>query len=275
MMRSTHTQVRTEAGDGRAAEQRERCFRGRFTPSTRRLTTTIHLCVQLINEEARLGDEKRRIARDALALKLGALLELGERQTVVSEMSRVLVSEIPQDKTEPGQNRVYYDSMCLPKHVTPPGFVLTMLLQATKPQRKPCKKLSVVSPPSSSTPPPNLRRLCRTRAPSKMLQSLSSVCRPDGPCPNDLSPGPCIRAPPAARQPLSCPSSPTSLHPARPPWLKASNSSLPRLQRLACRLRRRTSEDRASNSSRPRRTEEAPLTTTRAAVWPTSAAVSQ
>lgn len=69
--------------------------------------------VQLTNEEARLGDEKRRIARDALALKLGALLELGERQTVVSEMSRVLIAEIPQSRTEPGKNRAHYDGSFL------------------------------------------------------------------------------------------------------------------------------------------------------------------
>lgn len=65
--------------------------------------------VQLTNEEARLGDEKRRIARDALALKLGALLELGERQTVVSEMSRMLIAEIPQVRTDPGRPRPMYE----------------------------------------------------------------------------------------------------------------------------------------------------------------------
>jgi hypothetical protein len=62
----------------------------------------------VMNEEARLGDFKREALREALSMKLGAMLELAEKQTIVSEMGKLLVAEIPSDRTTPGSVRANY-----------------------------------------------------------------------------------------------------------------------------------------------------------------------
>lgn len=60
------------------------------------------------NEEARLADFKRETVREAMGLKLGALLELAEKMTIISELGRLLVDEVPMDRTEPGGVRAPY-----------------------------------------------------------------------------------------------------------------------------------------------------------------------
>lgn len=63
----------------------------------------------VLNEEARLGDFKRDAVKEALSLKLGAMLELAEKQTIVAEMGKLLVVELPtHTKTIPGRARTNY-----------------------------------------------------------------------------------------------------------------------------------------------------------------------
>lgn len=56
----------------------------------------------------RLSDFKRMATREALSLKLGALLELGEKTTIIGELGKLLVEEIPLQRTEPGAARAPY-----------------------------------------------------------------------------------------------------------------------------------------------------------------------
>ncbi|KAH8921728.1 hypothetical protein BT69DRAFT_300916 [Atractiella rhizophila] len=62
----------------------------------------------VMNEEARLGDFKRDTTREAMGLKLGALLEMSEKSTIIAELGKLLLEEIPRDRTEPGNPRVLY-----------------------------------------------------------------------------------------------------------------------------------------------------------------------
>lgn len=62
----------------------------------------------VVNEETKLGDFKRSETKDALLLKLGALLELAEKTTIVAELGKLLVASIPLERTEPGAPRAYY-----------------------------------------------------------------------------------------------------------------------------------------------------------------------
>lgn len=56
-----------------------------------------------------VSDAKRSITREALALKSGALLQLAEKTVVVAEITKLLVDEIPSDRTEPGHTRAQYE----------------------------------------------------------------------------------------------------------------------------------------------------------------------
>lgn len=64
----------------------------------------------VINEEARLGDFKRETVREAMGLKLGAMIELSERTSIIGEMCRLLVAEVPNERTTPGHARPMYTS---------------------------------------------------------------------------------------------------------------------------------------------------------------------
>ncbi|ORY82349.1 Eisosome component PIL1-domain-containing protein [Leucosporidium creatinivorum] len=63
----------------------------------------------VMNEETSLGDFKRTTTREAMSLKLGALLELAEKTVVVGELGKLMVDEIPTDRTEPGAPRAIYN----------------------------------------------------------------------------------------------------------------------------------------------------------------------
>ncbi|KAK4047545.1 hypothetical protein OIV83_005332 [Microbotryomycetes sp. JL201] len=63
----------------------------------------------VLNEEAALGDKKRQVTKIAMSLRLGALLEWAEKAVVVAELGKLIVDEIPTDKTEPGAQRSPYN----------------------------------------------------------------------------------------------------------------------------------------------------------------------
>ncbi|WFD31403.1 hypothetical protein MSPP1_002438 [Malassezia sp. CBS 17886] len=65
---------------------------------------------ELLNEDAALGDFKRRTLVEALNLKSGGLMELAEKSIVVSETTRLLAEELPLGSTAPGQPRAAYRS---------------------------------------------------------------------------------------------------------------------------------------------------------------------
>lgn len=56
-----------------------------------------------------MSDFKRTATREALSLKLGAMLELAEKTVIVSELGKLIVDMLPVDETEPGQPRPYYE----------------------------------------------------------------------------------------------------------------------------------------------------------------------
>ncbi|KDE06603.1 hypothetical protein MVLG_03099 [Microbotryum lychnidis-dioicae p1A1 Lamole] len=64
----------------------------------------------VLNEESKLGDFKRSIVREAMSLKLGALLEMAEKMVVVAELGKLMIDEIPTERTEPGAPRAHYNS---------------------------------------------------------------------------------------------------------------------------------------------------------------------
>ncbi|KAF8528520.1 hypothetical protein BU17DRAFT_18047, partial [Hysterangium stoloniferum] len=66
------------------------------------------LDTEIMVEEARLGDFKRLSTRNLMTLKLGGLSEFGEKATIVGDLGKLLIEEIPLDPTPPGQSRVFY-----------------------------------------------------------------------------------------------------------------------------------------------------------------------
>lgn len=56
-----------------------------------------------------LGDFKRAAIREGLSLKLGALLELSEKTTIIAELGKLMVDELPTQRTQPGALRAHYD----------------------------------------------------------------------------------------------------------------------------------------------------------------------
>ncbi|GAA5950180.1 hypothetical protein JCM3765_004232 [Sporobolomyces pararoseus] len=63
----------------------------------------------VMTEDTRLGDFKRSAMREGLSLKLGALLELSEKTTVIAELGKLMVDELPTQRTQPGAPRAHYD----------------------------------------------------------------------------------------------------------------------------------------------------------------------
>ncbi|MBW0462252.1 hypothetical protein O181_001967 [Austropuccinia psidii MF-1] len=59
-------------------------------------------------EEARLSDFKRETVREGLGLRLGAMLELAEKMTIVCELGKMLVAQVPMERTSPGSVRAPY-----------------------------------------------------------------------------------------------------------------------------------------------------------------------
>ncbi len=66
------------------------------------------LHIEVMNEEAAIGDFKRRTVREALGIKSGALLEMAEKLTIVAEISKLMLDEIPLQPTRPGMPRAEY-----------------------------------------------------------------------------------------------------------------------------------------------------------------------
>ncbi|CDW97511.1 hypothetical protein, partial [Sporisorium scitamineum] len=66
------------------------------------------LHIEVTNEEAAIGDFKRRTVREALGIKSGALLEMAEKLTIVAEISKLMLDEIPLQPTQPGMPRAEY-----------------------------------------------------------------------------------------------------------------------------------------------------------------------
>ncbi|KAJ1570442.1 hypothetical protein NDA11_000758 [Ustilago hordei] len=67
---------------------------------------TLH--IEVINEEAAIADFKRRTVKEALGIKSGALLEMAEKLTIVAEISKLMLEEIPLQPTQPGMPRAEY-----------------------------------------------------------------------------------------------------------------------------------------------------------------------
>ncbi|PBK66038.1 hypothetical protein ARMSODRAFT_960488 [Armillaria solidipes] len=62
----------------------------------------------IMTEEAALGDFKRSTTRSMMGLKFGGLLELSEKGVIVGDYGKLIVSEIPEDVTQPGMPRLMY-----------------------------------------------------------------------------------------------------------------------------------------------------------------------
>ncbi|KAI0746842.1 hypothetical protein C8Q80DRAFT_1104754 [Daedaleopsis nitida] len=63
---------------------------------------------EIMAEEANLGDFKRSSVRTWMGRKFGGLLECCEKGSVVGEIGKLIISEIPMDETQPGFPRPYY-----------------------------------------------------------------------------------------------------------------------------------------------------------------------
>ncbi|KAH7107820.1 Eisosome component PIL1-domain-containing protein [Auriculariales sp. MPI-PUGE-AT-0066] len=66
------------------------------------------LDVEILTEDAALSDYKRATAKHFLTLKFGAILEFAEKATIVGELGKALIEEIPLQATPPGQMRTMY-----------------------------------------------------------------------------------------------------------------------------------------------------------------------
>lgn len=68
------------------------------------------LDTEIMDSEARLSDHKRVATKSALSLKFGGLLELAEKATIVGELGKLLIEEVPLETTPPGYGRGPYQS---------------------------------------------------------------------------------------------------------------------------------------------------------------------
>ena len=66
------------------------------------------LDVEIMNEEAALGDWKRAKAREWMGVMFGALLECSEKGKVVATFGRTIIGYVPTEKTQPGLPRAHY-----------------------------------------------------------------------------------------------------------------------------------------------------------------------
>lgn len=66
------------------------------------------LDVEIMNEEASLGDWKRTKAREWMGVLFGALLECSEKGAVVATFGRTIIGYISTEKTQPGLPRAHY-----------------------------------------------------------------------------------------------------------------------------------------------------------------------
>lgn len=66
------------------------------------------LKVEVSTEEAAIGDFKRRTTKEAMGLKCGGMMELAEKMTIIAEVGRMIIDQIPLDETAPGDLRAEY-----------------------------------------------------------------------------------------------------------------------------------------------------------------------
>lgn len=66
------------------------------------------LTTEVVTEELAIGDFKRRTTREAMGIKCGGLLEFAEKVTIVAEIGKMMIEEIPLDTTAPGVTRMHY-----------------------------------------------------------------------------------------------------------------------------------------------------------------------
>ncbi|KAN0064855.1 hypothetical protein ACQY0O_001912 [Thecaphora frezii] len=66
------------------------------------------LRIEVMEEEAAIGDFKRRTAKEALGIKCGGLLEMAEKLIVVAEIGKLMLGEIPLTPTQPAMPRAEY-----------------------------------------------------------------------------------------------------------------------------------------------------------------------
>lgn len=66
------------------------------------------LRVEVQTEEAAIGDYKRRTVKEAMGIKCGGLLELAEKLTIIAEVGKMIIEEIPMEQTHPGMPRTDY-----------------------------------------------------------------------------------------------------------------------------------------------------------------------
>jgi len=66
------------------------------------------LDVEIMNEEASLGDWKRTKAREWMGVLFGGLLECSEKGAVVATFGRTIIGYVSTEKTQPGLPRAHY-----------------------------------------------------------------------------------------------------------------------------------------------------------------------
>ncbi|KAH7929162.1 hypothetical protein BV22DRAFT_1029783 [Leucogyrophana mollusca] len=64
---------------------------------------------EIMQEEADLGDFKRKCARNWMTLKFGGLVECCEKGVIAGDIGRSILLEIPEDITQPGLPRAFYN----------------------------------------------------------------------------------------------------------------------------------------------------------------------
>ncbi|KAF9448072.1 hypothetical protein P691DRAFT_71215 [Macrolepiota fuliginosa MF-IS2] len=66
------------------------------------------LDTEIMRDEAAIGDFKRSATRSWMGLKFGGLLEFCEKGVIAGEFGKLIISEIPEDETQPGLPRNTY-----------------------------------------------------------------------------------------------------------------------------------------------------------------------
>ncbi|CEL62887.1 hypothetical protein RSOLAG1IB_10555 [Rhizoctonia solani AG-1 IB] len=64
--------------------------------------------IDIVNEEAAIGDYKRRATREFLGLKFAGMAELAEKTTIIGDLGKLMIEQIPLYTTAPGQPRALY-----------------------------------------------------------------------------------------------------------------------------------------------------------------------
>ncbi|KAJ9120251.1 hypothetical protein QFC22_003151 [Naganishia vaughanmartiniae] len=101
-----------------------------------------HMDTDIVTEEAKIGDFKRRATKEALGIKFNGLLELAEHLTIVGELGKLLIEEIPLEETPPGYGRAPYTSYATTERLS---------TEAAK-----CISQVVFHPPQVAARPPGL-----------------------------------------------------------------------------------------------------------------------